>query len=106
MLAENVIFHSPYIWEPYKGRRAVCVILATVSKVFKDFTYQREMIDGNNWALEFSAQVDGCPIKGIDLIQIDDNGLIIDFEVFIRPAKGLQTLGETMVSRLSQFSKE
>jgi hypothetical protein len=55
MLAENVVFHSPYIWKPYEGRKAVWVILSTVSKIFEEFAYHCELIDGNNWALEFSA---------------------------------------------------
>jgi len=40
-------------------------------------------------------------VKGIDLIRLDDDGLIVEFEVFIRPANGLQALGEAMARRLA-----
>ena len=100
MLAENVVFRSPYLWEPYSGRQAAWLILTTVSEVFQDFAYHRELIDGNNWALEFSARVGNLPLKGIDLIRLDDDGLITEFEVLIRPANGLKALGVEMARRL------
>ena len=104
MLAESVVFHSPYLPEPYAGRQATALILTTVSEVFQDFTYHREIIEGNNWALEFSARVGDQSLKGIDLIRLDDNGLIAEFEVFVRPYNGLRVLGVAMARRLSGTS--
>jgi hypothetical protein len=100
MLAEDVVFRSPYLWQPYYGRQAAWLILTTVSDVFQDLAYRRELIDGNNWALEFSARVGDLALKGIDLIRLDDNGLIAEFEVFIRPANSLRALGVAMARRL------
>jgi SnoaL-like domain len=100
MLDENVVFYSPYAWKPYHGRQAAWMILSTVSEIFQDFTYHRELIVGNDWALEFSARVGDRSVKGIDLIRLNDEGRIVEFEVFIRPANGLQALGEAMRQRL------
>ena len=104
MLAEDVVFHSPYLAEPYAGRQATALILTTVSEVLQDFTYHREIIEGNNWALEFSARVGDQSLKGIDLIRLDDDDLIVEFEVFVRPYNGLRTLGVAMARRLSSTS--
>ena len=105
ILAEDAIFRSPFQWRPYQGRQATWLILTTVSVVFQDFAYHRELIDGNDWALEFSAQVGDLSVKGIDLIRLDDDGLIVEFEVFIRPASGLKALGLEMARRLKQDSE-
>jgi hypothetical protein len=104
MLAEDVVFHSPYMPEPYAGRQATALILTAVNEVFQDFTYHREVVEGNNWALEFSARVGDQPLKGIDLIRLDDDDQIVEFEVFIRPYNGLQALGVVMARRLSSTS--
>lgn len=100
MLAPDVVFRSPYVWRPYAGREATWLILSNVLEVFGDFAYHRELIDGNNWALEFSATVGELSLKGIDLIRLDDDGRIVEFEVFVRPANGLAALGAAMAERL------
>lgn len=104
MLADDVIFRSPYVWRPYVEREATWLILSTVLDVFRDFAYHRELIDGDNWALEFSATVGELSLKGIDLIRLDGDGRIVEFEVFIRPANGLAALGAAMAERLKAIN--
>lgn len=101
MLHEDVVFRSPYVWRPYQGRQAAWLILSTVLEVFQEFAYHRELIDGDNWALEFSASVGELSLKGVDLIRLNGEGQIVEFEVFIRPFNGLQALGEAMGQRLA-----
>jgi len=103
ILAEDVVFYSPFLWKPYPGRMAAFVILSTVVEVFQDFQYHRQLMVGQEWALEFSARVGDLSLKGIDLIRFNDQGKIQEFEVFIRPANGLQALGEEMRKRLAQM---
>lgn len=75
-------------------------ILTTVATVFEDFRYVREILDAQNFALEFEARVGELTLRGVDLIQIGDDGKIVDFEVMIRPANALQALGTEMGRRL------
>lgn len=100
LLAENVQFHSPFVWKPKDGKAITKIILTTVTQVFKDFRYVREILDGNNWALEFEAKIGELTLRGVDLIQLNDEGKIIDFEVMVRPANALQALGIEMGRRL------
>jgi hypothetical protein len=102
LLDENVEFHSPTVWKPKTGREVVLFILMNVSEVFQDFRYHREWEDGNDIALEFSATVRDCNIKGIDLIKWNDEGKIIHFEVLIRPMNGLQEMFEEMSARVKK----
>ena len=76
--------------------------LSTVINVFEDFTYHRQFFtdDGGNATLEFSAHVGGKQLKGVDLIKFNDDGLIVEFEVMIRPVSGLMALGEEMGKRV------
>ncbi len=95
-------FRSPVAHTPYHGRDALALALSTVINVFEDFTYHREFFtaDGQNATLEFSAHVGGKKLKGVDLIKFNDDGLIVEFEVMIRPASGLMALGEEMGKRI------
>ncbi|WP_420589933.1 nuclear transport factor 2 family protein [Bacterioplanoides sp.] len=102
ILDDNVEFHSPTLWAPKVGKPITQYILQMVLDIFEDFEYHRQWVDGNNMALEFSARVDDKQIKGIDLIQWDDNGKIIHFEVMLRPMNGLQVMFDKMTERLQQ----
>lgn len=97
----DAVFRSPVAHTPYPGRDALVMILGAVSKVFEDFAYHREFVaeSGKDVALEFSARVGEKKLKGADFIKFDDDGLIIEFEVMIRPASGLMALGEEMGKR-------
>ncbi len=100
MLADDVVFHTPLYLKPRKGRQVTRFILATVIEIFENFTYHREIIDGDSWMLEFSADIGGISLKGIDLIRWNEAGQIIDFEVYIRPLNGVQALGDAMYERI------
>ncbi|WP_411817919.1 nuclear transport factor 2 family protein [Hyphococcus sp. DH-69] len=94
----DAVFRSPVAHSPYHGRDALLLALSTVITVFEDFTYHREFVEpgGKDVVLEFSANVDGKQLKGADFIKFDDDGLIVEFEVMIRPASGLMALGQRM----------
>jgi len=100
LLDENVEFHSPTVWKPKLGRDVTAYILEMITDIFEDFQYHRQWIDGNNFALEFSAKVDGKNLKGIDLIRWNDEGKIVHFEVMLRPINTLQLVFEKMTQRL------
>lgn len=101
ILADEVKFHSPFVWKPKDGKAVTTQILMTVTQVFQNFRYVREIAEGNNFCLEFEANIGELTLRGVDLIQLNDDGKIIDFEVMIRPANALQTLGMEMSKRLN-----
>jgi ketosteroid isomerase-like protein len=103
LVKDDAVFRSPMAHKPYPGREAVVFILCTVFGVFEKFTYHRELVadDGLNVVLEFSAEVNGRQLKGIDLIRFDEDGLIVDFEVMVRPMSGLAALGDEMSRRVA-----
>ena len=102
ILADDVKFHSPFVWRPKNGKMMTAAILTTVTEVFEDFRYIREIFDKNLACLEFTARVNDFDLRGVDLIEFDANGKMIDFEVMIRPANALQKLGAEMTKRLTE----
>ena len=105
LLAEEVVFRSPVAFQPYPGKQVVFFILTNVIQVFENFTYHREFIseDGNNVVLEFSANVGDKKLKGVDMIQFNEEGQMVDFEVMIRPKSGLEALAVQMGQRMQSF---
>lgn len=105
LLAEDVVFHSPVAYQPYPDKQVVFFILSNVIQIFENFTYHREFYteDGMNVVLEFSANVGEKKLKGIDMIQLNEQGQIIDFEVMLRPKSGLEALAAQMGQRMAAF---
>jgi 2,4-dienoyl-CoA reductase (NADPH2) len=105
ILHPKAVFRSPVAHTPYATAPVVQLFLAAASQVFEDFVYHRELAgaDGTSVMLEFSAKVNGKALKGIDLIQFDAEGLIVDFEVMVRPMSGLQALADEMGKRMAAY---
>ena len=104
MVRTDAVFRSPMAYRPYASAQAVVLILNTVIGVFENFKYHRELAseDGLSVVLEFSATVGDKQLKGVDLIQFDADGKIVEFEVMVRPMSGLQALAQEMGTRLAQ----
>ena len=98
LLADDVIFTSPVAFKPYAGKAITSAILATVIEVFEDFHYVREIggESSRDHALIFEAKVANKAITGCDFIRMNNDGLITDFMVMVRPLRAAQALSEQM----------
>jgi|SRR5579863_10424881 len=100
-LADDVLFHSPFLWKPKEGKTTVMLYLSSAARILEDFTYHRQFVGDNAVVLEFSARVGTLSVKGVDIIQLNMEGQIADFEVMVRPANGLQAPGAAMAQQLA-----
>lgn len=98
----DAVFRSPMAINAYRPRPALLLALRTVITLFGDFSYHRQFAsaDGLSVVLEFGAAVNEKQLKGIDMIRFDEQGLIVEFEVMVRPLNALQELGAEMGARL------
>ena len=103
LLAEDVVFRSPVVFTPYRGRDAVGPILHAVSEVFEDFRYVRQVgtPEQPDHVLVFRARVGAMEIEGIDLLHTADDGSIDELTVMVRPLKAALALAEAMQARLA-----
>jgi hypothetical protein len=101
LLAEHIVFRSPFVQSPIPGRAATLLVLTTVVQIFENFRYHRTFVAGSHdVALEFGANIGKWQLKGVDLIKFGETGEMTEFEVMIRPIKALQALGEEMGNRI------
>jgi hypothetical protein len=101
LLAADIVFRSPAVYSPYSGSERAELIITTAATVFEDFRYHRQFVADDSAALEFTARIGAVELKGIDLIRIGADGRIVEFEVLVRPASGLQALAQAMAPRLN-----
>ncbi len=105
LLAEHVRFSPPTYYSTWTGREPVAAVLGHVGQVFSEFRYRRIMGDGNDWALEFQCKVGALDAVGVDLITLNADGLIQEFEVVMRPYKTVGALREAMMARVMKDAR-
>ncbi|MCQ4211772.1 nuclear transport factor 2 family protein [Streptomyces longispororuber] len=108
LLAEDVVFSSPVVFKPYPGKAITAAILRGVVRVFEDFRYVREIADpgGRDHALVFEARVGDKQITGCDFLHFDEDGLIDDFMVMVRPLSAAQALAAAMGAQFDRIERE
>ena len=104
IIAEDAVFHSPVVHTPQVGRAITVAYLAAAGQTLGNdsFRYVREIVDGNNLVLEFTTEMEGIHVNGIDMITFDDAGIIKDFKVMVRPLKAVNKVWEMMGRELER----
>jgi SnoaL-like domain len=101
LLAEEIVFHSPVTFHPFVGRETVVRLLGIVAQTFENFHYTDEFEADGAQALVFRASIGDREIEGLDLLRFDEDGLIADFTVMLRPLSGLVPFAQAMGEKVT-----
>lgn len=102
-LADDISMGAPPYWNRIEGKPVVAHLLGIIAETIEDFTYHRQWVSGREFALEFHGHVDDRELQGIDLITINESGLITRLDVMIRPENALVMLRERVAPRMMEF---
>jgi hypothetical protein len=108
LFREDAAFRSPAVFKPYEGRDQVIKVLRaaeTVLGIGGSFRYVHQLEDAEDRVaiLEFATEVDGKKVEGIDKLTFDEDGLITELKVMIRPASALQLVAGKMAEEFSRL---
>ena len=105
LFAPDIKFFSPVKFTPFEGLPLVRGLFGVLFGTFENFSYVGELageVDSNkdSHLLVFRATVGGKQIHGIDLLQLDADGLVTEFTVMVRPLSAVVALGEAVQAGL------
>ena len=105
ILHDDCVFESPVVHTPQKGKAITAKYLAAAGFTLGNdsFRYVGEWHRENSSVLEFTTEIDGIAINGIDMISCNDDGLITHFKVMVRPLKAVNMLHQKMGEMLAKF---
>ena len=117
LLADDVVFYSPVVFTPQKGKAVTMLYLNAAGSVFgaatkpqgegggssSRFRYTKEILAGNQAVLEFEAELGGKYVNGVDIITCDDEGRIVEFRVMLRPLQAVNMMHQQMMAMLEQM---
>lgn len=120
LLAEDVVFYSPVVFTPQKGREITKAYLNAAYNTFdgdksvvsgkspgdaggKGFRYTKQVLSGNSAVLEFETEMDGKYVNGVDIITCNEEGKIVEFKVMVRPLQAMNTVHAQMAAMLKKM---
>ena len=92
-----VIVHTPQVGKTITGKYLGAALLVFYNDTFK---YVREATGERQAILEFEVEIDGIQVNGVDMISWNEEGLINDFKVMIRPLKAVNLIHQNMGAML------
>ena len=106
LIADDAIFSSPVVFTPMEGKEITLMYLSAAGQSFnmEKFQYTKEIHDGMNSVLEFETYIDDISVNGVDIIEWNEEGKIVNFKVMIRPFKAVQKVQQKMVEALESLN--
>ena len=107
LLDEDVVFHSPVVHTPQRGRAITTAYLGAALEVFGGpaFKYVREVAGPRDAILEFETTIDGVLVNGVDILRWNEDGRIVEFKVMVRPLKAINVVHQRMAAMLEAARK-
>lgn len=108
LLSPTVTFISPVAFKPYEGKAITSAILHAIMELFEDFRYEREIggSESTDQALVFRARIGDVEINGCDFLTLNDDGLIEEFMVMLRPMSAVNEVAQRMGERFESIAAE
>ena len=123
LLHPDVVFYSPVVFTPQEGRDITKLYLAAAGGSLGGdeekpsgaassdvptpsaggFRYTKEILDGHHAVLEFETSIEGKYVNGIDMMTCDDDGMITEFKVMVRPLQGVNAIHQAMMTMLERM---
>jgi len=102
LLADDVVFHSPIVHTPQRGKAIARRYLEAALRVFFNPTFHvvRKIHGDTEAILEFETEIDGVTINAVDIVKWNRAGQIIEFKVMVRPLKAIGVVQQKMAAEL------
>ncbi|ACT60506.1 nuclear transport factor 2 family protein [Hirschia baltica] len=98
LLHDDAVMISPVVHTPQKGKMITMAYLMAAGQTIGNdtFKYTRTFDCGDKAVLEFETEMNGIHVNGIDMIEWNEDGLITEFKVMIRPLKAVNMVHAEM----------
>ncbi len=120
LLADDVVFLSPVVFTPQKGKAVTKLYLGAAGATFGGdgpaegettksdktqggFRYIKKVVSGNQAVLEFETTMRGKYVNGVDIVTCNDEGKITEFKVMIRPLQAVNAVHAAMGAMLKNM---
>lgn len=122
ILHPDCVFLSPIVFTPQRGRDVTKLYLGAAGATLvgsneadlrlgseSPFRYVKQIAEGHHAMLEFETTMhDGerdVAVNGVDILTCDDDGLVTEFKVMVRPLQAINLVHAQMKAALAAFAE-
>jgi len=121
LLHPDVVFYSPVVFTPQEGREITKLYLGAAGNTLPgdkpaaeaeggdedgddhSFKYIKTIASGYQAMLEFETTMEGKYVNGVDILTCDDDSMITEFKVMMRPLQAVNIVHEQMKAMLEKM---
>lgn len=122
LLHPDVVFYSPVVFTPQEGRDITKLYLMAAGMtlpgdsstddepaepsdqiVSSSFKYIKTIASGHQAMLEFETTMEGKYVNGVDILTCDDDSMITEFKVMMRPLQAVNLVHQQMGAMLEKM---
>ena len=92
LLADDIVFHTSAAGHPVIGKDQVLSVLDMLSKIVDELAYVSEYTNAEGLVLLSSSRIGGKRADGLQVLTINQEDLITQFQDFVRPLSALTAL--------------
>ena len=101
LLADNIVFNSPILIKPMEGREVIAAIFAQSSATRGSGTYTAEFkLEERTTFMRWVGTMDGHKIESWEVIVDNDEGLIMERTIAMRPYPAVKLFRDAMHASL------
>ncbi len=101
LLSENIVFNSPILARSIQGREAIAAIFAQSSSTRGSGAYTAEYkLDVRTTFLRWEGTMDGHKIESLEIIIDDEQGLMLERTIALRPFPAVKLFRDAMYASL------
>lgn len=102
LLAPDVVFHSPLTSRVrFEGRDEIVALHRDIFAVLEDIETSEPLALGDTEAFSFRARIRGEELEVMNVVRVNEQGLIVDIKIFARPLPAVGTLFSALPPRVS-----
>ena len=100
--ADEMKLYVPVYEEPFVGKETACEVLSMVFSFFDNFHYVDVFSERSTHALVFRADVHSISLEGVDYVKTNENELVTEFSVTMRPLKAITALTKVIGAKMQE----
>ena len=101
-LADDVVIHVAVHDEPMRGKEIADFLFGVLAEVLGDVTVTDEIVEGDKAVVLFETSIGERTAQGLNVVRLDETGVIRELTVFFRPLAALTLIAEVVGARMAE----